>query len=168
MDLIKQLRRDRRFYAECPACGEEFQLAGAVLWHLKQELPPEAIKKIDQLRHNLLERKSQLRHQKLLASKTSQRTTQCVNIGKMVEKIAPSFSSFGFLCGDCRPVFDPIDYLVFSGLAKHSKVDAITFVEMKSGKARLTADQREIAALVERGKIELKHIAANGRRPDAV
>ena len=39
-----------------------------------------------------------------------------VNIGKIVERIAPSLKGFPFQCNDCRSLFQPIDYLVLEGL----------------------------------------------------
>ena len=70
-------------------------------------------------------------------TKTARRTAEAVNLGKIVEKIVPSFASFSYEPGDCRALFEPIDYLVFSGLAKQNQVEALFFVDVKSGNARL-------------------------------
>jgi len=55
VDLIRQLQRDKRLYAQCPSCLREFQLSKAILFHLKKPLPREAEGKLrelsDELRH---------------------------------------------------------------------------------------------------------------------
>jgi predicted Holliday junction resolvase-like endonuclease len=47
-----------------------------------------------------------------------------------------SIASFGFTCGDCRAIFEPIDYLVFTGLCKGANVESLLFVDVKSGLVR--------------------------------
>jgi predicted Holliday junction resolvase-like endonuclease len=76
-----------------------------------------------------------------------------VNLGKIVEKIVPSFSSFSYEAGDCRALFEPIDYLVFSGLAKRNRVEALFFVDVKSGHARLSSMQHSIKKAIESGAV---------------
>ena len=83
----------------------------------------------------------------------SERTTEAVNIGKIVEKIVPSFSSFLHHPGDCRALFDPIDYVIFSGLASRGHVDSLLFVDVKSGRGRLTNDQKAIKSAVQGGAV---------------
>jgi predicted Holliday junction resolvase-like endonuclease len=87
-------------------------------------------------------------------SKRAQKTSETVNLGKIVEKIVPSFASFAHAPGDCRALFEPIDYLIFSGLSSRSRVDSLHFVDVKSGKARLSPGQRSIKTIVEAGAVE--------------
>ena len=86
-------------------------------------------------------------------TKTARRTAEAVNLGKIVEKIVPSFASFSYEPGDCRALFEPIDYLVFSGLAKQNQVEALFFVDVKSGSARLSRAQASIKSAVEAGSV---------------
>jgi predicted Holliday junction resolvase-like endonuclease len=64
----------------------------------------------------------------------------------IVEKIVPSFPSFAYEAGDCRAMFEPIDYLVFSGLSKRNRVEALYFVDLKSGNARLSGSHKLFTA----------------------
>ncbi len=74
----------------------------------------------------------------------------------IVEKIVPSFPSFAYVAGDCRAMFEPIDYLVFSGLTTRDRVEALFFVEVKSGNARLTGSQQSIKKAVEDGSVQFR------------
>src|SRR5208282_1509770 len=96
------------------------------------------------LREKIRDRKDQLAQARDRMTKRAQNTAAAVNLGKIVEKIVPSFSSFPHVSGDCRALFEPIDYLIFSGLTKARKVDSLLFVDVKSGNARLNKTQRSI------------------------
>ncbi len=89
------------------------------------------------------------------SKKRTERAADSVTIGKVVERIAPSLPGFPLRSEDCRSLFEPIDYIVFRGLRSKGIVDAIEFVEVKSGKARLTPTQSGIRSLIERGKVSL-------------
>jgi predicted Holliday junction resolvase-like endonuclease len=65
---------------------------------------------------------------------------------------------------DCRALFEPIDYLIFPGLAARRRVDCVIFADVKSGKARLKSMQRDIHRIVDTGRVFFKTIR-NGRTP---
>lgn len=88
----------------------------------------------------------------------AQITAKSVNLGKIVEKIVPSFADFGYPTGDCRALLEPIDYIIFSGLSRNANVDAITFLEVKSGRARLSTEQRDIADAIGSARVEFETI----------
>ncbi len=158
MGLINQLSRDHRFYGTCPHCGEAFQLSRAVMFDIHEPFPEEAIKKLAEIKTAIAERKEEIRRQKSLAAQKAAITTESVNIGKVVEKIAPSFPSFMFSPHDCRALFEPIDYLIFPDLAKRHRVDCVIFADVKSGNARLKSMQREIHRFVDAGKVFFRPI----------
>src|SRR5207248_175161 len=115
--LIPELQRDPRFKATCPACMEDFALCDAVLFALGSEPPPAALAALTAMRERIKTRKAALRASHERMTKGARRTAEAVNLGMIVEKIVPSFPSFAYEAGDCRAMFEPIDYLVFSGLA---------------------------------------------------
>src|SRR5712692_8653130 len=123
--LIAELQRDKRFKATCPACMEDFRLSDAVLFALGDQQPKAALKALQAMRKRIQEHRRGLAHNRELMTKTARRTAEAVNLGKIVEKIVPSFASFSYEPGDCRALFEPIDYLVFSGLAKQNQVEAL-------------------------------------------
>ncbi len=154
--LISELQRDRRFKATCPACMEDFALSDAVLFAAGSEPPPGVLAVLTAIRARIRERKAALRESRERMTKRARRTAEAVNLGLIVEKIVPSFPSFAYEAGDCRAMFEPIDYLVFSGLTARNQVDALYFVEVKSGNARLTGSQQSIKKVVEDGTVQFR------------
>jgi hypothetical protein len=129
--LIAELQRDERFKGTCPFCLENFALSDVVLFALDSEPPPAALAALKAIRARIRERKAALRASRERMTKGARRTAAAVNLGMIVEKIVPSFPSFAYEAGDCRAMFEPIDYLVFSGLTTRNQVDALYFVEIK-------------------------------------
>lgn len=136
-ELIVELQKDKRFMGTCPRCNEEIRLSDAVLFAVDAEPPEDALAAIEAIRRRIKERKEELAKDRERMTKRAQGTAHAVNLGKIIEKIVPSFSSFTYDPGDCRALFEPIDYLIFSGLRKSGMVDALFFVDVKSGNARL-------------------------------
>jgi len=69
--------------------------------------------------------------------------------GRLAEQFAPFFAGFGYDPHDARFIGDPVDYIVFDGYTKvkEGKEDVpikIVLVEVKTGKAGLTYEQRRI------------------------
>ena len=154
--FITQLKRDKRFMGTCPTCSADFRLADAILYSVADTPPEEAIAVIQSIREAIAERKQELKRAKLRMTERAQTTAEAVNLGKIVEKIVPSFASFNYPPGDCRALFEPIDYLVFSGLTGRREVDSIHFVDVKSGSARLAAKQKSIKEVVETGAVKFR------------
>lgn len=153
--IIAALQADRRFLGTCPSCTENFRLSDATLFALDQKPPQEALQAIGLIREEIKEQRAELAMRKERMTIRAQRTAQAVNIGKIVEKILPSFPSFSYSTGDCRALFEPIDYLIFSGLSARAKIDALLFVDVKSGRARLNEAQKKIKERVEAGAVKL-------------
>ncbi|MGA8610690.1 MAG: Holliday junction resolvase-like protein [Xanthobacteraceae bacterium] len=155
-ELISELQRNKGFMGTCPTCLEEFRLADATLFSISEAPPETALAAIQAIREAIRERKDELSRAKARMTERAQTTAQAVNLGKIVEKIVPSFASFEYAPGDCRALFEPIDYLIFSGLSARRRVDSIHFVDVKSGAARLAAKQRSIKEVVESGAVKFK------------
>ena len=47
-----------------------------------------------------------------------------------------------------------MDYVLFDGLTVERKVKQITFIEVKSGRSRLSGVQRSVREAVEKGRID--------------
>jgi predicted Holliday junction resolvase-like endonuclease len=154
--LIAELKRNKSFMGTCPACQEEFRLSAAPLFSIEDEPPAAGLAAIEAARQAIRERKDELACAKMRMTERAQSTAEAVNLGKIVEKIVPSFTSFGYPSSDCRALFEPVDYLIFSGLTGRRKVDALYFVDVKSGAARLTAKQRGIKDVVDAGRVSFK------------
>ena len=151
-DLIETLEKGR-FYAECPCCGEPMLLAEAGLFSL-DDFTPEALERYRQMLEDQKERRKALKDRKTEIPARSERGAESVNIGFILERIAPAMKTFSFDRNDCRSVFDPIDYVIFEGLSRGRKVDRIIFADIKTGKATLAKKQREIRGVVEKKRVE--------------
>jgi predicted Holliday junction resolvase-like endonuclease len=150
-DIIDVLLKGN-FYAECPHCNETIDLNYACLFYL-DDFPPEAEVLYQSKLEELEKRRKSLCEMPMKIARTSETGAKATNIGLILERIAPSMNSFPFDRNDCRSLFDPIDYIVFEGLSKKSIVDRVVFVEIKTGKSRLTARQQEVRFLVEQKRV---------------
>ena len=154
-DLINFLQQNG-FKANCPSCGEGIKLKDSSLFSVDNFNA--------QAKQLLNEKKEELKIQREAISKkkssTQQRvetTTNSVNMGFILERLAPVLEHFPFDKNDCRSLFDPIDYVIFEGLQKTGKVQKIFFVDIKSGKAKLKANQKAIKQMIEQKKVEFKN-----------
>ncbi|MET4425767.1 Holliday junction resolvase-like protein [Bradyrhizobium sp. RT3a] len=134
--------------------ARRIRLSDATLFALDQKPPQEALQAIGFIREEIRKRRAELAKKERMTIR-AQRTAQAVNIGKIVEKILPSFPSFSYSTGDCRALFEPIDYLIFSGLSARAQIEALLFVDVKSGRARLNEAQRKIKERVESDAVKL-------------
>ncbi len=140
-ELIKDLETSGLF-ALCP-CGEEFALSDAFLFDGTKPFPKEALNAQTELQESLDERKGDLAKQIKQITERTAKTTAAVNIGKSLEKVLPVAKGFKWTVPDTKVLGDPIDMLIFNGLSM-GKVDSLSFVEVKSGSARLNAHQESI------------------------
>jgi len=152
--IIAEIKRNKRFMGTCPACAQEFRLADAELFSLDEDRPEAALAAIAEMRNRIRAQRQELAKRRERMTKRAETTAHAVNLGKIVEKIVPSFPTFAYAIGDCRALFEPIDYIVFSGLAKNGQVDILRFIDVKSGSAQLTKTQKAIKGLVESGAVK--------------
>jgi predicted Holliday junction resolvase-like endonuclease len=87
--------------------------------------------------------------------------------GKIAEQFAPLLPGFDYLPSDARFIGDPIDYIVFNGYTdlKDNGGDEddleLVVVDIKTGKASLSATQQAIARAIRAGRVRFEVI-----RPD--
>ena len=143
------------FHVECPSCDEEVNLSEAGLFHL-DDFTPEALDIYKDMVEEQKKRRAKLKEQKLSIPKKSEVGARAVNLGFLLERLAPTLDGFTFNKNDCRSMFDPIDYVIFEGLNKKQRVDKILFVDIKTGGARLTSKQKKIKEVVEEKNVEFK------------
>jgi len=148
--LIKDLKTSN-LYAECP-CGQEFAISDAFLFDGTQPFPNEALTIQVELQKALDEQKAELAKQIKQITERTAKTTAAVNIGKSLEKILPVAKDFKWVVPDTKVLGDPIDMLIFNGLSM-GKVESLSFVEVKSGAARLNAHQRSIRDAIADDKV---------------
>ena len=81
----------------------------------------------------------------------SQRKSSEVRTAMMVEKMLPFTKDFPFNPRESQFLGQPIDYMVFGE-------EKVTFVEVKSGNARLNDKQKRIKKLIQDKKVVWKEI----------
>ena len=150
-DFIKSLRSEN-LIAECPSCDGEFKLSDALLFDGTKPFPDEATTRRTEYEQELKDMKTNLEKKIKLATERAAITAEAVSIGKMVEHLTPILDGFGFKPTDCRPLFEPVDFLVFNGLSVAS-VNKLSFVEVKTGNARLNTPQRLIRDAIGDGHV---------------
>ena len=147
--VIKELKNSN-LYAEC-TCGGQFKLSSAFLFDGTKTFPSQALKIQEELIKQQKEREEELKKSgKRLANKSEH--TRSVNVGKQLEKILPMTKDFKWEMPDCKFLGDPIDMITFNGLSR-GKINSISFIEVKTGKASLNKRQKSIIDAVEDKKV---------------
>jgi len=106
-----------------------------------------------EVQRQLVKEKASIRKDAIAKSRVTQ-------LGKTLEKIAPMFPGFGHHPADVRPLFDPIDFVVFDGHFQGEVTD-ITFVEFKTGQSRLSSIQASIRDAIDRRKVRFEERRLN-------
>jgi len=151
--IIDRLKKSD-LYAECP-CGAEHKLSDLLLFDGTKPFPPVVEEVQEKYEEELWKRNAKLEKSKKLTTEKAIITTKSVNIGKSLEKILPMMEDFRWQLPDCRFLGDPIDLLTFNGLSEN-KIDSISFIEVKSGKARLNKNQKLVKEAVEDNRVKYR------------
>ena len=72
--------------------------------------------------------------------------------GLFSEQLAPFLPGFNFNPTECRFLGKPVDFIVFKGL-DNKKVDEIIFVEVKSGKSKLSSVEKSLKEAIKNKKV---------------
>lgn len=81
----------------------------------------------------------------------SQKKSSEVRLGNIAETLAPFLDQFDFDPENCIFLGKPIDYISFED-------EAVTFIEIKSGKAQLSTKQRHIRDLIKAKQVVWKEV----------
>lgn len=73
--------------------------------------------------------------------------------GHFTENLAPYLPNFPFLPTECRFIGKPIDFLVFKGMDE-KKIDEVIFVEVKSGNARLSPQEKNLKEAIDKKRVK--------------
>ena len=155
MSILDDLRSAKGLYATCPSCQEEFKLRDANLFDATKPLPSSANEYVINQKKDIKQAWQDLKKRKLELKRRSYTSAETSGFGQIVEMLSPSLPGFPLTPADCRSVLKPIDYIGFKGISTKGLVDSVVFVEVKTGAQRLSQDQRQIKACVEKGKVEL-------------
>lgn len=152
--LIKSLKTSA-LIAQCPKCDKDFKLSESLIFDGTKAFPGAAEKIRLQLVQLLEEREKDLAKRKISVDVTAEKKAMEVGFGKIIEKFIPAYRDLKLQFAECRPLYDPIDVLVFNGLLNR-KVNSVTFLEIKSGNSRLNTHQKMIRDAVLEKKVEMR------------
>jgi predicted Holliday junction resolvase-like endonuclease len=141
--------------AKCPKCDGDFKLADSLLFDGTKTFPYEA----EEIKQNLLEayslREKELKKRKVSVDSGAEQKAIDVGFGKIIEKFIPAYKELNLQFAECRPLFDPIDLIVFDGLLNR-KVEFVHFTEIKSGNSTLNKHQKLIRNAVLDKRVDLE------------
>ena len=153
-EIITALKKGN-FFIECPETGTDIALKKAPIFD-QDNFTEEALAYYRVQLDFIRDEKRRLKELKAVGASKSESGAHSTNIGFILERLAPILDTFPFRHHDCRSIFDPIDYVIFEGLSQKGQVEKIIFTDIKTGKARLKARQREIKAMVEQKNLSFK------------
>jgi|ETNmetMinimDraft_33_1059910.scaffolds.fasta_scaffold105392_2 predicted Holliday junction resolvase-like endonuclease len=78
--------------------------------------------------------------------------SRAVLSGQFSEQLAPFFPDFNFKPTECKFLGSPVDFIVFNG-ADDKKIDEVVFVEVKSGKSKLSSTEKSLKETIENKNI---------------
>lgn len=154
--LLGALKGDRTVWAQSIACGHEYRIADSELFY-GSNLTPKAQEFMTALQTQVALLDQQLKDLKYKLTDGFTKKSVEVKLGKTVEKICPILPGFPYQPLDCRALFDPIDYLAFVG-AGTGNVSRIDFIDVKTGRSRLSQIQLQIRDAIEDGKVSVQRV----------
>jgi len=127
-------------------------LSKAILFDGLGDFPEPVEERRREMLEELKARLEALRKRKVSAGPGAEKKTMEVGIGKIIERIVPTYRGFDMPACDCRPLFDPIDMIVFNGLSI-ANLESITFMEIKTGQSKLSKHQQLVREAVVEHKV---------------
>lgn len=97
-----------------------------------------------------------VRREKLM-KKEAIKKSRLVLEGKFKEQLAPFLPDFDYNPTDARFLGSPIDFIVFDGSADEN-IKKIVFLEIKTGKSRMTKREEQIKEAVKHKKVEFREL----------
>lgn len=160
--LTKTIEGIQEILVICPCCGDIFRLVeGKFIFPRK---PPKACeylslvgleKKLD--REDGLLRSREDAFDETLNAQRQQLTEQGRKQAKQsLNEIDPIFSGAGVDPQDVKVIFDPVEYVVFHGLASESGVQFIEFISRSPNSQRQEALIESISKTIKNGDVEFE------------
>lgn len=178
-DMLSRLKKERN-QLEQRVSELDAQIAEMEQTHIMkvETIEDEHVREIDdvhakwrdrvdlEVQRHLENKKKEIREHAIAGSRAT-------TLGKTIERIAPMFSGFGHHPADARPIFEPLDFVIFDGLYT-GEVTEVVFLEFKTGNAALSRAQRTIREAVNKKRVrfeerrmtsEMLHRLSLGKRP---
>lgn len=141
----------------CPLCHGVIRLSEMEIFYIPDRK--------DDFLTEVRRKERELEDTKLEIRKDAIKRSRSKLMGDLFEQVRPYLPGFDYEPGDLRSIWDPVDYVCFHGLALNREVERITFVEIKSGKSKLTAVERSIREAVENRNVDFRTVEHPGAAP---
>ncbi|MFH1787244.1 MAG: Holliday junction resolvase-like protein [archaeon] len=73
--------------------------------------------------------------------------------GQFSEQLAPFLPDFPYSPTECRFIGKPIDLICFNGMDEKN-INEVVFVEVKSGKSKLSSSEKKLKEAIEKKKVK--------------
>ena len=129
-----------------------------------KQFPPKAEEKklslteeLNGQNQEIKDRLDALKKFKISVDKTSEARAISTGLGKVMQNVLPYYKDFDsqVSLADCRFIAAQLDIIVFNG-ASNNHIKNITFMDAKTGAAKLEKNQRQIRDAVNDGKVRLE------------
>jgi len=168
--LVATLEDFRNILGMCPQCEEIFRLTDIQISYRAKprrtwldELE-EVDDRLQRAEDRFDEKEGEIRD---LAVKRGRR-----RLPALLRKVDPIFSSRGFFPQDAKPLFDPVDFVIFDGMNRKGLVSRIVLFDGPAGDSARDKIQRSLERTIRGGNYEWQtvHIQKDGtlggkRRP---
>jgi predicted Holliday junction resolvase-like endonuclease len=155
MNTLDDLLRARRLQVRCPCCAAEFPVRKAGLFDGTGDLPERAAIHLSERRLFIAEERQRIRSARSEMQRRSFTSAATSGIGQALEMVAASLPGLPTAAQDCRVLLKPLDYIAFAG-ASTGEVEAIHFIEVKTGRSRLNRIQSAIRKAIESGAVKVR------------
>ncbi len=78
--------------------------------------------------------------------------SRAVLSGHFSEQLAPFLPDFPFKPNEVRFIGKPVDFIAFKGMDEKN-IEEISFIEVKSGKSKLSSVEKSLKEAVQKGKV---------------
>ena len=154
--VVASFQDFRRILGLCPCCGDIFRLTDIeISYHATPQRTWLDDLEAAEERLERAEAKFECEEERIREVARERGRRQ---LPRLLKKAEPMFASRGYFAQDAKPIFDPIDYVIFSGLSRLSFTKNVVMFDgpaLSSGRRNI---QRSIKRVIEAGNYEWRTV----------
>ena len=139
------IRSQDQIMGRCPLCNGFIRVSEMELFYMPDRK--------DDVLQILRDKERELKDQETEIRADAAKRSRAALLGSLMEQVGPLLPGFNYDVNDLRALWDPVDFVAFKGIGVDRKVDSITFIDIKTGQARLSSVQKSIKEAVEAGRV---------------
>jgi predicted Holliday junction resolvase-like endonuclease len=145
LNFLEFIRSQDQIMGRCPLCNGFIRVSEMELFYM-----PDRKEDVLQV---LRDKERELKDQETEIRADAAKRSRAALLGSLMEQVGPLLPGFNYDVNDLRALWDPVDFVAFKGIGVDRKVDSITFIDIKTGQARLSSVQKSIKEAVEAGRV---------------